>query len=288
MKIKAGRGPRLLPKEGIFVPVHSHKAIGVLDSGVGGLTVVQEIQRRLPHESIIYFGDTARMPYGPRSYDEVRRFAVEIIEFLQKQDIKMVVVACNSATAAGLSHYQEQCDLPVLGVIEPGVRAAIAQTRNNRVGVIGTTGTVNSSSYKKALLGRKAGLHVVSKACPLFVLLVENNLVDTREALPVAQEYLNPLKEEGIDTLILGCTHYPLMTGLIQQVVGPEVKLISSAEETAAEVNAILTAKDLHNPLRCSDPGYRFFVSGSPGPFEEIGAKLLQRGIKAYQVLFSG
>lgn len=266
---------------------YSHKAIGVLDSGVGGLTVVREIQRQLPHESIVYFGDTARMPYGPRSYEEVRRFALEIIEFLQVQEIKMVVVACNSATAAGLSHYQEKCDIPVLGVIEPGVRAAIAHTRNNRVGVIGTTGTVNSSAYKKALLREKAELHVASKACPLFVLLVENNLVNTHESQLVAREYLDPLKEAGIDTLILGCTHYPLMAGLIQQAVGPGVQLISSAEETAAEVKAILTTRELHNPLRCSDPGYRFFVSGSPGPFEEIGAKLLQRKIKAYQVLFN-
>jgi glutamate racemase len=269
------------------MPDYSHKAIGVLDSGVGGLTVVQEIQRQLPHESIVYFGDTARMPYGPRSYEEVRRFALEIIEFLQTQEVKMVVVACNSATAAGLPYYQEKCDIPVLGVIEPGVRAAIAYTRSSRVGVIGTTGTINSSAYGKALLREKAGLHVAGKACPLFVLLVENNLVDTREAKLVAKEYLDPLKDEGIDTLILGCTHYPLMSDLIQQVVGPGIKLISSAEETAAEVKSILTDLDLHNPLRCSDPGYRFFVSGNAGPFEEIGAKLLQRRIKAYQVLFS-
>ncbi len=266
---------------------HSHKAIGVLDSGVGGLTVVREIQRQLPHESIVYFGDTARMPYGPRPYEEVRRFALEIIDFLKSQDIKMVVVACNSATAAGITHYQKECPFPVLGVIEPGVRAAIAQTRNNKVGVIGTAGTINSSEYKKTLLREKADLQVFEKACPLFVLLVENNLVDTPEALLVAEEYLQPLKRAGIDTLILGCTHYPLMAHLIQRVVGPEVKLISSAEETAAEVKAILTAANLHNPLRCSNPGYRFFVSGSPGPFEEVGAKLLQRPVKAYQVMLN-
>ncbi|HOL16879.1 MAG TPA: glutamate racemase [Bacillota bacterium] len=266
---------------------HSHKAIGVLDSGVGGLTVVREIQRQLPHEGIVYFGDTARMPYGPRPYEEVRRFALEIIDFLISQEIKMVVVACNSATAAGITHYQKQCPFPVLGVIEPGVRAAIAHTRNNKVGVIGTTGTINSSAYKKALLREKADLQVVDRACPLFVLLVENNLVDTREALLVAEEYLQPFKKAGVDTLILGCTHYPLMAGLIQQVVGPGVKLISSAEETAAEVKAILTATNLHNPLRSSNPGYRFFVSGSPKPFEEIGTKLLRQPVKAYQVLLN-
>lgn len=269
------------------MPAKCYKAIGVLDSGVGGLTVVNEIQKQLPHEEIVYFGDTARMPYGPRPYEEVRRFALEIIEFLQTQEIKMVVVACNSATAAGLPHYQERCHIPVVGVIEPGVRAAIAHTRNNRVGVIGTTGTINSSAYAKALLNKRKALHVAGKACPLFVLLVENNLVDTPEALLVAQEYLNPLRDEGVDTLILGCTHYPLMSGLIQQAVGPGVKLISSAEETASEVKAILTGKKLHNPLQCGDPGYRFFVSGNPGSFEEIGAKLLQRPIKAYQVIFN-
>ena len=269
------------------MPANRYKAIGVLDSGVGGLTVVQEIQRQLPHEAIVYFGDTARMPYGPRPYEEVRRFALEIIGFLLAQEIKLVVVACNSATAAGLPHYQERCEIPVLGVIESGVRAAVAHTRNSRIGVIGTTGTINSSAYGKALSRERAGLYVVSKACPLFVLLVENNLVDTPEALLAAKQYLNPLIEEKIDTLILGCTHYPLMSGLIQQAVGPGVKLISSAEETAAEGKAILTAYDLHNPLQCGGPGYRFFVSGSPGPFEEIGAKLLHRPIKSYQVLLN-
>lgn len=268
------------------MPVHAHKAIGILDSGVGGLTVVEEIRRLLPHESIVYFGDTARMPYGPRSCEAVRTFALEIIGFLQDQEIKMVVVACNSATAAGLPYYQERCDIPVLGVIEPGVRAALAYTRNGRVGVIGTTGTIGSSAYVKALQREGPALHIVTKACPLFVLLVENDLVETPEAEKVAREYLDPLKEASIDTLILGCTHYPLISGLIQQVVGPAVKLISSAEETASEVKEILAARELLNPLRCGEPGYRFFVSGKPASFEEIGAKMLQRKIKAYQVVF--
>ncbi|MGM0652235.1 MAG: glutamate racemase [Bacillota bacterium] len=264
--------------------IEAHKAIGVIDSGVGGLTVVKEISRRLPQERIIYFGDTARMPYGPRSYSDVRRFAFEMIEFLNHQGVKMLVVACNSATAAGLSAYQANCEQPVLGVIEPGVRSAIGRSKSGRIGVIGTVGTINSSEYEKALHKKNINLHVVSKACPLFVLLVENNLVETPEARKVAQEYLAPFVEENIDALILGCTHYPLMEALIQEVVGPSVKLINSAEEIAAEVESILVDNKMANPLDSDGARYRFFVSGGPEPFEEVGAKLLNREIKAYQV----
>ncbi len=264
--------------------IEAHKAIGVIDSGVGGLTVVKEISRRLPHERIIYFGDTARMPYGPRSYSEVRRFAFEMIEFLNNQGVKMLVVACNSATAAGLSAYQATCEQPVLGVIEPGVRSALAMSKNGRIGVIGTAGTINSSEYEKALRKNNGHLHIVSKACPMFVLLVENNLVETPEAKKVAHEYLDPIVEENIDALILGCTHYPLMENLIQEVVGPSVNLINSAEEIAAEVELILADNKMANPLDSDGASYRFFVSGSPEPFEEVGAKLLNREIKAYQV----
>lgn len=267
--------------------IKAHKAIGVIDSGVGGLTVVREISRLLPRESIIYFGDTARMPFGPRSYEEVRRFAFQMIEFLQHQEIKMIVVACNSATAAGLSRYQQACSQPVLGVIEPGVRAALAHSTNGRIGVIGTVGTINSSEYEKKLKENNGELYITSKACPLFVLLVENNLVKTPEAKKVAQEYLDPLVSEGIDSLILGCTHYPLMKDLIQEVVGSSVSLIDSAKEIAAEVAAILDSDNMNNPLECTVPRYRFFVSGSPGSFEEVGSKLLGREVKAYQVNIS-
>lgn len=262
----------------------NHKAIGVIDSGVGGLTVVREISKRLPHESIVYFGDTARMPYGPRSYEEVRGFVFEMLDFLKHQEIKMVVVACNSATAAGLSYYQESIDLPVLGVIEPGVRAALAGSHNRRIGVIGTVGTISSGEYEKALRKKNGNLHIVSKACPLFVLLVENNLVATPEAIKVAHEYLDPLVAEEIDALILGCTHYPLMSDLIQEVVGPAIKLINSAKEIAAEVEEILGGNANFNPLSCNVPRFRFFVSGNPKPFEEVGSKLLKREVKAYQV----
>lgn len=263
---------------------NAHKAIGIIDSGVGGLTVVREISRRLPHESIVYFGDTARMPYGPRSYEEVRGFVYEMIDFLQEQEIKILVIACNSATAAGLSYYQQICNLPVLGVIEPGVRAALTGSKDGRIGIIGTVGTIQSSEYVSALRRNNGSLHIVSKACPLFVLLVENNLVRTPEARKVAHEYLDPLVAEKIDSLILGCTHYPLMADLIQEVVGPEVKLINSAQEIAAETESTLRNQDLTNPLDTEIPRYRFFVSGEPKPFEEVGSKLLERPIKAYRV----
>lgn len=267
------------------MPADLYRAIGVLDSGVGGLTVFQEIARRLPHEKIIYFGDTARMPYGPRSDEDVRRFALQIIEFLLSQEIKMVVVACNTATAVGLPYYRERCPVPVVGVIEPGVRAALASTESGRIGVIGTAGTIRSSAYEKALLQVQPGLHVLAKPCPLFVLLVENDLVETPEAEIVALEYLAPFKEAAIDTLILGCTHYPLMSDLIQRAVGPGVKLINSAREIAGNVEAILTERHLHNPIQCADPGYRFFVSGDPRSFGETATKMLRQEIKAYQVL---
>lgn len=264
--------------------INAHKAIGVIDSGVGGLTVVKEISKLLPRESIIYFGDTARMPYGPRSYEEVRRFAFQMIDFLQHQEIKMIVVACNSATAAGLAQYQDACSQPVVGVIEPGVRAALKISRTGRIGVIGTVGTINSSEYEKKLKENNGNLYLASKACPLFVLLVENNLVNTPEAKRVAMEYLDPLVSQDIDSLILGCTHYPLLKELIQDVVGPTVSLIDSAKEVAAEVAAILDRDNMTNPLECGAPRYRFFVSGSPASFEEVGSKLLDREIKAYQV----
>ena len=266
------------------MPASSYKAIGILDSGVGGLTVFKELSRLLPHEKLIYFGDTARMPYGPRPDQEVRRFALQIIEFLQSQEIKIVIVACNTATAAGLSSYREQSDIPVLGVIKPGVDAAIKQTKNGRIGVIGTAGTIGSSTYEKALKEARPDLEVTARPCPLFVLLVENDLVHTPEAGKVAQEYLAPFTRAGVDTLILGCTHYPLMAGLIQETVGPGITLINSAREIAREVSTILTARQLHNPLQCPEPGYRFFVSGNPRSFEEIASKMLQRPIRAYQV----
>ena len=268
------------------INIEPYKSIGILDSGVGGLTVVKEFCSQLASENIVYFGDTARMPYGPRPHEEVRRFALEIIEFLQTQEVKLVVVACNSATAAGISHYQEQLDIPVIGVIEPGVRAALEATSNGRIGVIGTTGTIASEAYENNLRRLDSSVQIFSKACPLLVLIVENDLVNTPEAYRVAEEYLTPLKEEGVDTLILGCTHYPLLSPLIQEVMGDDVKLISSAEVIARETREYFSSHNLLNPLNQANGNHRFFVSGKPSIFEEIGKKLLGKKVKAYQVVF--
>ena len=185
-----------------------NQAIVLLDSGVGGLTVAKEIFCQLPWERIVYFGDTARMPYGPRPHSEVRGYARQIIRFLETQDIKLAIVACNSATAAGLPNYQAEFGLPIIGVIEPGVRAALKHTRTKRIGVIGTAGTVASRAYEQSIHRLDPSVEVFSQACPLFVLIVENGLVDTPEAQRVAEEYLRPMQANGVDVLILGCTHY--------------------------------------------------------------------------------
>ncbi|HZK23821.1 MAG TPA: glutamate racemase [Oscillospiraceae bacterium] len=267
--------------------MNRNHAIALLDSGIGGLTVVREINKQLPQERIVYFGDTARMPYGPRPQAEVRGFASQIIRFLLTQDVKLVIVACNTATAAGLPAYQQAYDLPIIGVIEPGVRAALHQTRTKRIGVIGTPGTIASKAYEDSLRTHDATVEIFSQACPLFVLLVENDLVNTPAAVCVAEEYLRPLREAGVDTLILGCTHYPLMAEVIGKVMGPEVTLISSAAETAQEAKAILSQQqslrdDLAEPLR-----HRFFVSGNPKPFTQLAETLLAYQLETYQVLLT-
>jgi len=262
-----------------------YKSIALLDSGVGGLTVAREIMRQLPYESIVYFGDTARMPYGPRPHEQVRGFVSEIIEFLYTQEIKAIIVACNSATAACSDYYRNGVGLPMLGVIEPGVNAALRYTVNKRVGVIGTTGTINSGAYQKVFQRLAPDVELFEQPCPLFVLIVENGLVATREAYRVAEEYLQPLKEAGVDVLILGCTHYPLMMDVIQEVMGLEVKLVSSAQETAREAKMILEEMALISPNKAGLPLHRFFVSGSARPFIEIATKLLGREVIAYQVV---
>jgi len=266
--------------------LEAYKAIGLLDSGVGGLTVVKEIYNFLPHETLVYFGDTYRMPYGSRPHSEVRSFVFEIMEFLQTQEVKIMVVACNSAAAAGLHYYKEHVNVPVIGVVEPGVRAAVRSTRNGRIGVIGTTGTISSGAYEVAIKREAPSIKVFSKACPLLVLLVENELVNTTEARCVTEEYLLPLKNEGVDTLIMGCTHYPLMEDLIREVMGDEVELISSAQETALEVREQLSSYSLLNPLNSNEVRHRYFVSGKPFSFQEIGKNLLRKEIKAFQVVF--
>jgi len=262
-----------------------HKAIGLLDSGVGGLTLVKELNQHLPGENIVYFGDTARMPYGPRRPEEVREFATEIIEFLAAtQDLKLMIIACNTATAVGLKYYQSLFPFPVLGVLEPGARAALDRTSSGRIGVIGTDGTIASKAYPRTITEINPNVQVFDRACPLLVLLVENQLVDTPEAYKVAKSYLQPLQEQGIDCLILGCTHYPLMEHVLADVVGKQVALVNSALYTALAAKETLAEKDM---LNHGVRGWqRFFVSGEPKNFEEIGNRLLGYKIKAYRVMF--
>ena len=248
--------------------------IGMFDSGLGGLTVARAVIDLLPHEDIVYFGDTARTPYGPRDAAEVRRFAIEIMDLLIKEDVKLVVMACNAAASAALHEVRQRYDVPVLSVIDPGIRAAVAATRNRRIGLIGTHVTVTSGSYDQALEATRANVTLISQACPRFVEFVERGDTTSDELVKIAEEYLGPLKKEGVDTLILACTHYPLLTGVIKYVMGEGVVLISSAQVTADDVYARLREKGL---LRSSDRSgvHRFIASSEKGMFGELGRRFL-------------
>lgn len=249
------------------------RPIGMFDSGVGGLTVARAVIDLLPHEDLIYFGDTARCPYGPRPADEVRKFALEIIEALLEEDIKLLVVACNAASSTALEEARERYDLPIIGVIEPAVRTAVAATRNRRIGLIGTEVTVSSGAYDRAVQATRENVTLLSKACPRFVEFVERGDTTSDVLVGLAQEYLTPLRRQDVDTLILGCTHYPLLTGVIQYVMGDEVVLISSAEATATEVYVRLRKEGLMNDS--TRLGTHRFVASSEGIFSELGKHFL-------------
>ncbi len=254
------------------------RPIGVIDSGVGGLTVAKEMMRQLPNEQIIYVGDTARCPYGPRTAEEVRGFTWQMTRFLMEKDIKMLVIACNTATAVALHEIRSELAIPVLGVIHPGARAAIKVTRNKRIGVIGTVGTVKSAAYENALTQLNKKIYSVSLACPKFVPLVESGEYKGPVAKKIVAETLKPLKNKGLDTLILGCTHYPLLQPIIQNVMGNYVKVISSGEETASEVSTILH----HNRLLNKDndePEHDFYTTGSKAIFTKIASAWLEKPI---------
>ena len=254
--------------------IDSARPIGIFDSGFGGLTVARAVIDLLPHEDLIYFGDTARFPYGPRPPEEVRRFALEITDLLVDEGVKLVVVACNSAESTAFYEATGRYEVPIVTVIEHGVKAAIAATRNRRIGMIGTVATVASRAYDKVVDATRENVTFVTQACPLFVDFVERGDTTSDELIEVAREYLAPLKQEGIDTLILGCTHYPLLAGVIRFVMGEEVLLVSSAETTAADVFARLKHEDLLNPT--DRPGkHRFITSGREEPFGELGKRFL-------------
>ncbi len=252
----------------------AHRPIGMFDSGVGGLTVARAVIDLLPHEDLVYFGDSARCPYGPRSAQEVRRFTFQIMDLLVEQGVKLVVIACNTSASNALSEARHRYDVPVIGVIDPAVRSAIAATRNRRIGLIGTEATVRSNAYDDAVAATKANVTLFSRACPRFVEFVEHGDQASDELLEVAHEYLDPLKDAGVDTLILGCTHYPLLSGMIHYVMGEEVVLVSSAEVTAADVYAKLRDDDLLKPGDALGE-HRFIVSSEEGISSELGTRFL-------------
>lgn len=250
------------------------RAIGVFDSGVGGLTVLRELQCHLPFEPLVYLGDTARVPYGTKSPQTVLRYAQEAARFLVAQHVKLLVVACNTASAVALPALAETYRLPVIGVIEPGARRALEVSRCRRIGVIGTEGTVRSGAYEAALQAGDPRIDVCSAACPLFVPLAEEGWMDHPAATLIAGDYLAPLLERGIDTLVLGCTHYPLLKRTLQRVVGPGVQLIDSAEETAKLVADRLSGLNLRRAAT-DHPAPRYFVTDIPDRFERVGGSFL-------------
>ncbi len=259
------------------------RPIGVFDSGVGGLTVLSEIRDRLPFENTVYFGDTARVPYGVRDLSEVRWFAYEIIRYLTRLNVKLVVIACNTATAAALKTAQRSFDAPIIGVIEPGARAATVEAQNRRVGVLATEATVRSRAYAKAISNIDAGIRVREQACPEFVPLIERGVTSGPELERAARGYLHPLMEAHVGAVILGCTHYPLISATINRILGPEVRLISSAGQTALEVGRILSRRGyLRRPQHAEDFGSSVYVcSDDPEEFAALGSRFLDEEIEA-------
>lgn len=257
--------------------------VGVFDSGIGGLTVAHEVIRQLPNESIVYFGDTARVPYGPKSPETVRRYSREIAGYLADQGVKALVVACNTATAHALPDLREALPIPVIGVIEPGARAAVRATRRGQVGIIGTAGTIKSGAYERAVRALDPNIRITARACPLFVPLVEEGWTDREATRLVAEEYLAPMIAAGVDTLVLGCTHYPLLKPLLARVLGPAVTLIDSAEETAAEAGRVLRDACLDAPAG-STPAHRFIASDDPLMFLQLGQRFLGGAIEGVEV----
>ncbi len=253
--------------------------IGVFDSGIGGLTVVRELERQLPDERIIYFGDTARVPYGPKSPETVQRYSHEIADWLIGEGVKAIVVACNTATAHALPMLRESLPVPVVGVVEPGARAALRTTRSGVVGVIGTVGTIASGAYERAIHAIDPSARVIALACPLFVPLVEEGWIDHEATRLIASEYLAPLADADVDTIVLGCTHYPLLASLLATLTAPGVRLIDSAAETAAETGRTLRESNLAAPESTAARRHRFVASDDPARFLRLGQRFLGSAI---------
>ena len=251
--------------------------IGVFDSGVGGLTVAREIMRQIPNERIVYFGDTARVPYGSKSKDNIIKFSRQIIRFLQAENVKAIVIACNTASALALDEMQQEFDLPILGVVKPGAKVAVETTANKRIGLIGTEANIRSGVYTRYIKSLDDEAKVFEKACPLFVPLVEEGWLHDDITLQVASRYLEELKEKDIDTLIMGCTHYPLIRSTIRKVMGDKVNLVNPAYETAIELKNLLERDNLANKCDVDSPSsmYRFYVSDAEEKFKLFANSIL-------------
>jgi glutamate racemase len=252
--------------------------IGVFDSGVGGLTVVKELVDQMPHEDIIYFGDTARVPYGIKSKETVIKFSIENILYLLSHDVKLICVACNTVSSLALPVIKHHFKVPIVGVITPAVREAVYASQNKRIGVIGTHGTVKSRAYEIEIKQLDPTMKVFTQACPLFVPFVEEGWTDGKVVTEVARTYLKPLKDNHVDTLILGCTHYPVLKDVIREVMGPKVTLIDSAKQVAIEVKKILASESLMGRPRAGK--HQFYVSDNPEWFTNLAGRFLGRKIK--------
>ncbi len=257
----------------------SKRPIGVFDSGLGGLTVVKELNRHLPNEKVVYFGDTARVPYGTKSSSTIIRYSREIVRVLLKHKVKMVVVACNTASSLALETLKKEFDIPMVGVIDPGARKASQVTRNGKVGIIATSSTVKSGKYAKKIKQIDRHINVFSRACPLFVPLAEEGWLDNAVTYQVARQYLKEMKKYKIDTLILGCTHYPLLRGVLRRVMGPRVQLVDSAREVAVGVKELLTKRRM---LRAGRKRGRsvYIVSDEPKQFRRLASRFLGHSVK--------
>ena len=263
------------------IDIKKTSPIGVFDSGVGGLTVAREIMRNLPNEDIVYFGDTARVPYGSKSKDNIIRYSRQIIHFLQTKGVKAIVIACNTASALALETVKDEFDIPIIGVVEPGARAALAVTETKKIGVIGTEATVRSAMYEKIIQGIEPGVSVLAKACPLFVPLVEEGFKKHHVTDEIIDYYLASLKESDIDALILGCTHYPLLRSKIREYVGEKITLVNPAYETAMDLKVMLQENDMENPDVEGDHGsYSFYVSDAADKFKQFANSILPYDIE--------
>lgn len=258
------------------------KPIGMFDSGVGGLTVAREVMRNIPNERIVYFGDTARVPYGAKSKDTILRYSRQIVRFLLGQGVKAIVVACNTASAFALEEIRTEIDIPMIGVVKPGAKTACVVTKNNRIGVIGTRGTISSGLYTEFIRDINPQAQVIGKACPLFVPLVEENMLKDPVTVEMARRYLTDLREQNIDTLILGCTHYPLLRSVVQEVMGDKVTLVNPAYETARSLRRLLEDAGLMNDKEPEkdDTPYQFYVSDAADSFREFADSILPVDIR--------